>query len=340
MLRRLCLSLIIVCLPSAFSQEFAGLLRDEMALGLRPTAASAGMGGAYVGVAGPDSMNPAALGVMEGFLALFQYEHSEWDDAPEANELRGDVFLPVPYIGGTMRLMGEGYNSSGDDVTKLGLETQYRSRTLGFQYGRSIFNDKFRIGAGGYPYEKAKIDFLVPDGPKAIRADAMSQLGSLDGGVQYDVCEHATIGVRGIYIIDELDGLLYPPATGGPKVDIGDHNYHIHYVAPGIAVRPWENTLLALDYWHGRIKGHAANGGTFESDVHRWNFGAEQRLFDEKLILRAGGWNGGFTAGIGTRLLEEKRLSLDYAFVDEAYDDIANVFGKAQSHYVTVKLRW
>ncbi|MBE7560459.1 hypothetical protein HS125_16565 [bacterium] len=339
MFRLLCSTLFVICLPVALSQEFAGLLRDEMALGLRPTAASAGMGGAYVGVAGPDSMNPAALGAMEGWQALFQYLHTGWDDAPDADNLRADLFVPVPRIGGTLRLMVEGYESDDYELTRLGLETEFQSRTLGFQYGRTILDERLRIGLGGYPYEKAEIDFRVPGGPKALSGDAFSQIGSLDGGVQFDVCKYATLGLRGIYIIDELDGTLYPPATGGPKVDVGDHDYYIHYLAPGVALRPFEGTLVAIDYWNGEIEGHAADDSHFDMDVDRWSFGVEQRLFEDRLILRAGGWNGGFTAGIGTRLLEG-RLSLDYAFVDEAYNDISDVFGDAESHYATVKWSW
>ncbi|HPO08535.1 MAG TPA: hypothetical protein PLZ55_07690, partial [bacterium] len=52
-------------LPSQAQLQLGGLMRDEYALGLTPTIKSAGMGGAYVGVEGTQSMNPAALSIVD-----------------------------------------------------------------------------------------------------------------------------------------------------------------------------------------------------------------------------------------------------------------------------------
>jgi len=321
------------------AQEFAGLLRDEMALALRASAASAGMGNAYVAVPGADSMNPAALGVIEDWQAEVEYVHTRFDDAPHVNDGIAKLYIPVPRIGGCLRLMGEYYDSGHRERTKLGLDADFDSRTLGFQYGRAFLDGKLRVGLGGYPYEKANIDFFTPGGAHAIHGEAFSQVGSLDGGIQYDVHPRVTLGFRAIYIIDRLEGTLYPPATGGLKHDLGHDNFHIHYLVPGIAIRPFDHTLLAVDYWRGKIDGKAASGGDFEQDIDRWSFGVEQRLLDDRLILRTGGWNGGFTAGAGTRLMDG-RLSLDYAYVNESYQDIGNVFGDGQSHFVTLRFKF
>src|SRR5690606_11731071 len=105
---------------SAFSQnQLAGLLRDEFALGLTPPIKSIGMGGAYVGIDAPQSMNPAALSSVDYYEAMLWYGFYDLDHGPNAHRGRFDGLLKVPYLGGGARLMLDGMKSDGAASTLL-----------------------------------------------------------------------------------------------------------------------------------------------------------------------------------------------------------------------------
>jgi len=316
-------------LPSQAQLQLGGLMRDEYALGLTPTIKSAGMGGAYVGVEGTQSMNPAALSIVDYMEAALTYGNYDHDDGPMAHRGRLDATLPVPYIGGAARLMLDRVDSESDDMTLLGAPIEFDASTLGLQYGRNI-TDWWAVGIGGYPYEKANVDMITPGG--TIDADALSQIGSFQAGTLFRPHEQVSIGAQLIYIIDELEADV--PGAGEWNDD-----YYISYVSLGASYRPFEGTLLAVDYWNGEIRGDQAPGVELgdDTDVDRWNIGIQQRMcsyFD----LRVGANNGGFTTGFSIHVLEN--LDIDYAYVNQALRDKEMVFGDTQYHGLSVTYRF
>ncbi len=317
-------------IPGYSQIQIGGLLRDEFALGLTPPIKSAGMGGAYVAVDRTQSYNPAALSVVEQLEAGLTYGIYDLDEGPTTHRGRLDAIAPVPYLGGGARIMLDGFASDGEGETLLpgDLPVEFDSTTLGLQYGRNI-TDWLAVGFGGYPYETAHIDLITPGG--TIEGQAISQVGSIQLGTILRPHEKINVGGQFIYIRDDLE--VDFPAGGGES---GDY-FNIHYFALGVAVMPFEGTLVAVDYWNGEIEGHVDTSTNFDQDIDRWNFGIEQRVH-EKVYLRAGSDNGGLTAGFTVRFNDS--IDLDYAFINEELGDKADVFGETQFHGVALIYRF
>lgn len=322
--------LVASIFPASHAQnQLPGLLRDEYALGLTPPLKSAGMGGAYVGVDGPESMNPASLSSVDYYQGMLMYGFYDHDRGPTAHRGRADGVLPVPYLGGAARLMLDGFASDGADPTKLpgNAPVEYDSFTLGLQYGRNI-TDWAAIGVGAYPYEKANVDMITPGG--SVKTEALSQIGSIQFGTLFRPHEKVNIGGQFIYIKDDLEAWL--PGGG----HMGDY-FDIHYFAVGASFTPFDGTLLALDYWNGEIEGNQAPGQPFDTDVDRWNFGGQQRVCDY-FDVRLGSNNGGLTAGFTIHINEQ--LDLDYAYINQALRDKESAFGDTQFHGVSMTYRF
>ena len=169
---------------------------------------------------------------MEVSLTYGNYNH---DDGPMAHRGRLDATLPVPYFGGAARLMIDGFASEDEEEIRNGAPIEFDSFTLGGQYGRNI-TDWWAVGIGGYPYEKAQVDFGVGPvaGPVAdpgpdIKGEALSQLGSIQLGTLFRPCDKVRIGGQIIYIIDDLEASF--PGGGAHSGDYFDiHYFAIEYV--------------------------------------------------------------------------------------------------------------
>ena len=313
----------LLLLPAAVlaQTELGAIMRDEYALGLTPTVRSAGMGGAYLGLEGIQSMNPAALAhVGRNVSATYgMYSH---DMGPDAHRGRIDVTMDVPKIGGGARLMVDHFTSDGGDPTLIG-GMEYDSTTLGLQYGRDV-TEGWAIGFGAYPYEEANVDLATPGG--TLSGEAMSQIGSIQLGVLGRLCDMVNVGVQYIHIIDELTVEMPDGATM-------EDDFEIDYVAAGIAVTPFDGTLVVVDYWYGDVDGMSAPGVEFDADIDRWNIGLQQRVMDA-LDLRVGSNNSGMTAGFTWRMGE--KMTVDYAYVSEALNDKEEIFGETEQHTVAV----
>ncbi len=317
--------------------HITGIMRDEYALGLTPTLKSMGMGGAYVGVDGVRSMNPAALGNVEGIQGTFGYGFYNHDNGPDGHRGRIDAIfpdpittlVPIPFLqSGAWRVMIDGVISDGEAASLLTnpagnpMDIEFDSITLGQQSGYTI-TDWLSVGMGAYPYEKAHVDL----GP--FRGEALSQIGSVQLGTLIRPCEWINVGAQYIYIKDDLE-------VNGPGGHMGDY-FDINYFAVGISLMPAEGTLIAVDYWNGEMEGDINNAIPFDQDVDRWNLGVEQRISDY-LDLRIGSNNGGFSAGFTYRITEN--IDLDYAYVNQALRDKENVFGETQYHGIAVTARF
>lgn len=143
------------------------------------------------------------------------------------------------------------------------------------QLGIAIL-DNLAIAIGAYPYEQGKVQLYDPTG-KLVDAEAKSQLGSIQAGLQWKVLEEVTLGVEGIYIIDELEASYGSIAYGVPSQA---DDFHIKYLAFGASWQILENTLLAADWRWGEIKGQSSAitpGTEFVQDVDRRHFGVEHK---------------------------------------------------------------
>jgi len=342
----------------------AGIMRDEFALGLTPTIKSLGMGGAYVGVRGPRSMNPAALGGyerIEGSLTYGLYDHK---DGPLGHRGRLDVVLPNPLPNliplkmletAVARFMVDGVVSDGNDPVRLpgNPVIDYDSVTLGMQSGM-VVTDWLNIGFGAYPFESANVT-LTGVGEKT-EADAMTQFFSQQIGVLITPHEKFSIGAQFIYIKDDMNNDYYkengggegggadsitesihPMADGGTWTHAGAY-YHIHYFAIGASFQPFDGTLLALDYWYGDGGGLSGFGMPyFDVDVSRWNFGVEQKLCDY-FYARVGSNNEGVTAGFTVRVNDD--FDIDYAYAYGFLADKDAVFGRTDFHGISATYRF
>ncbi len=316
--------------------QSAGILRDEYTLGLTPPIKSIGMGGAYVGVDDTMSMNPAALAGVDFREAMVMYGLYDHDMGPTAHRGRGSLITPVPYLGGAARLMLDGLITDGKGETLLSnpangdpYDIEFDAFTLGLQYGRNI-TDWAAVGFGAYPYEKANVDLYSTAAD--VRADALSQIGSIQLGSLFRPHERINLGAQFIYIKDDLEASI--PGL----MDMGDY-YHIHYYAIGASFMPFDGTLLAVDYWNGEIEGAQSliPQDIFDVDVDRWNIGVQQRVC-EYADLRLGYNNGGITTGFSVHITEN--LDFDYAYANEALGDKENVFKETDFHGVSLTYRF
>ena len=324
-----CMALMLLGALSASAQiQLGGLMRDELALGLTPTIKSAGMGGAYVGVDGPQSMNPASLSSMEGMQASLYGGFYDLGKGPSAYRGRADLILPAPIIGGYSRLMVDGLASDGKGNTNLGT-MEFDSVTLGSQYGRNI-TDWWAVGFGGYPYESAEVDLYTPDGK--TKGEAFSKLGSIQLGTLFRPCEYFNIGAQFIYIKDNLEATI-PNGT-----EMG-WNYYIHYFAVGASVKPMEGTLLALDYWNGEIRGRNNYDTPIGriANISRFNFGIQQKVCNY-CDLRLGSSNNGLTTGFTLHI--NNKMDVDYAYINKALYDKQFAFGNSNFHGLSVTYRF
>ncbi len=351
-MKRILIGLVVVSLVGMIAGEgmaqvqTAGIMRDEYALGLTPTLKSLGMGGAYVGVPGPRSMNPAALGGYDRIEGTLYYGILDHDAGPLAHRGRLDVVIPNPFRellplhffqSAVSRIMIDGVISdSGDEavLTPGNPNIDFDLLTLGMQTGFEI-TPWLKAGGGAYPYEKANVD-LDYGGGSRVEGEALSQIGSTQLGVMITPHERFNIGGQFIYIKDDLEAkTINIPGLG--TANDGDY-YHIHYFAIGASFIPIDGTLLALDYWNGEIEGDQGFGnGLFDVDVDRWNFGVEQRVCDY-FFVRLGYNNGGITTGF-TAVVNDN-VDIDFAYANEYMEDKSNIFGQTDYYGISVTARF
>ncbi|MEW6236888.1 MAG: hypothetical protein AB1656_16010 [Candidatus Omnitrophota bacterium] len=337
----------------------AGVMRDEFALGLTPSIKSLGMGGAYLGLRGPRSMNPAALGGyerIEGTLTYGLYDHQ---DGPLGHRGRLDVVLPNPFPNliplemletAVARFMVDGVISDGNEPTRLGSTIDYDSTTLGMQSGIKVM-DWLNIGFGAYPFESADVILEGPD--YILDGEGFSQFFSQQIGFLVTPHERFSIGGEFVYIKDRMEAkfthraptpVVNPESIAamvpapGDVTESGRAYYHIRYFAIGAAFEPIDGTLLALDYWYGEINGLNRWGFPYtDIDVSRWNFGAEQKLCDY-FYVRAGSNNEGVTAGFTVRVNDD--FDIDYAYAYGFLADKDAIFGRTDFHGISATYRF
>ncbi len=335
-----------VAMDSVAQIQIGGIMRDEYSLGLTPSIKSAGMGGAYVAVDKNFSMNPAALGGIQGIEGTMSYGFYDHDAGPSGHRGKMDVafknplasvvteWFPVLEFLNTngIRLMLDGVGSDGAGTSKLRdaagnpMDIDFDSMTFGMHSGVDIC-DWLSIGSGMYPYEKSNVELTGPGGK--LDGEGLSQFGSMQYGAIVRPCDFIHFGAEFIYIKDDLE-------VNTPAGHMGDY-FYINYFALGAAIMPFDGTIIAVDYWNGEIEGSIDNTTRFDQDVDRWNVGVQQKVCDY-CDLRVGSNNGGLTAGATFHINEN--MELDYAYVNQALRDKENIFGDTQYHGISFTARF
>ena len=307
-------------------RTIGGPLRGSMVLGNLFSTKAIGMGGASHGTEGPRSINPASTGWTEEYDVELAYQDVGFRSGPDASYYYGEVTIPVPVLGGGLKLMGTSLSSSNTDDSKMGPDTHLWGREFGFSYGRYL-TDRISIGASGFPSDPSEIRVGGTVGR------AQSQVGSIRAGTLVRVLDKDSecmgitpgklnFGATYTHIIDEWKTRGFPD----------DDTAYINVGGLGVSYEPCEYATLVFDYQFGHI-----GGVDIPDNVDLINLGGEVRPI-EWLQLRAGSMDSRFTAGLG--LSCPKGWQLDYAYVDGGYEDVQDAFGRATIHSIAVSKRF
>jgi len=319
------------------ARTIGGPLRGSMVLGNMYSTRVLGMGGATHAIEGPRSMNPASLGWTEEFDVEVSYQSARYNQGPHASYYYTEVTVPVPVLGGGLKLMGTSLSSDTDD-SKMGTDTHVWGREFGFAYGRYL-TDRISIGAAGFPSDPSELRTTVttPGGPLTLTGRAQSRVGSIRAGTLIRVLDgedecmginpgKLSVGTTYTHIIDEWKTRGLPPGMDD------DDTAYVNVGGVGLAYEPCQYATLAFDYQFGHIGGVAVR-----DNVDLINFGGEVRPI-EWLQLRAGCMDSRFSAGIGVTLPMD--FQIDYAYVDGGFEDTSSAFGRALVHALAVSKRF
>jgi len=320
--------------PEAF-KTLGGPLRGSMVLGNLFSTKAMGMGGASHGTEGPRSINPASTGWTEEYDVELTYQNVGFRNGPDASYYYGEVTIPVPVLGGGLKLMGVSLSSSNTDDSKMGPDTHLWGREFGFSYGRYL-NDRISIGAAGFPSDPSEIRVGgTPYG--TLTGRAQSQVGSIRAGTLVRVLDEDSecmgitpgklnFGATYTHIIDEWK------TRGLPAGADDDDTAYINVGGVGVSYEPCEYATLVFDYQFGHI-----SGVDIRDNVDLINLGGELRPI-EWIQLRAGSMDSRFTAGLG--LSCPKGWQVDYAYVDGGYEDVQDAFGTATVHSIAMSKKF
>jgi len=324
--------LALVLCNSAVAQDprtIGGPLRGSMVLGNLFSTKASGMGGASHGIEGPRSINPASLGWVEQFDVELAFQSARFNEGPHALYYYGEVTVPVPVLGGGLKLMGTSLSSDSED-SLMGTDTHQWGREFGFAYGRYL-TDRISIGAAGFPSDPSELRV------SGLVGRAQSQVGSIRAGTLVRVFEEDSevmginpgklnVGATFTHIIDDWE------TRGLPATMDDDDTAYINVGGVGVAYDPFDFATLAFDYQFGHI-----SGVDIRKNVDLINFGAEVRPV-EWLQLRAGSMDSRFSGGIGISL--PMGFQVDYAYVDGGFEDTRSAFGRALVHALAVSVEF
>jgi len=334
--------------PPDFYRITGGPLRGSMALGNMFSTKTLGMGGASHAIEGPRSINPAALGWTEEYDVELMYQSVRFNEGPHAWYYYGEVTIPMPVLGGGLKLMGLSLSSDEDEnALSTHNETHLWGREFGFAYGRYL-TDRISIGASGFPSDPSEIRMEdavyntgTPGTPvigqSTVSGRAQSQVGSIRAGTLVRVLDEDSecmgitpgklnFGATYTHIIDEWK------TRGLPAGADDDDTAYINVGGVGVSYEPCEYAALVFDYQFGHI-----GGVDIRDNVDLINLGGEVRPI-EWMQLRVGSMDSKFTAGVG--LTCPLGWQVDYAYVDGGYEDTRDAFGRGLVHSLAVSKKF
>jgi hypothetical protein len=297
------------------------------------SARAGGLGTSTTALEGVDSQNPAALGFFKGIDLSLSYGRGRFDDGPDPDIYNGHVVLPVPVIGGSLKIIAFKLDTRNEDVSLMGgLETEVSGNEFGVHYGREIplpdkMPGRLAIGVGGYPYDPSKIELSIPDGPRVAKGRGQSQVGSVRAGAIYQVTLEnigkVSLGGEFTHIKDELKA-WYTGMPGRLK-----DNYYVNIWTLGFAYHlPNEKTIVLGQYTFGR-----AQGDDVRANYSIYSLGLEHEVLD-RFALRVGMHDTEFTCGAGVKLPHDFRV--DYAYMANYGQQVRDAFGTGPLHIITV----
>jgi len=327
----LVLALGLVCVSThAQDAQLAGPTRgNAIHLAYTPTVRSMGMGGASIGLEGPDSFNPASLGWLEAGKIEITYGDHDFRKGPHVSYYRADVSYPVLGGGAQLKLYYMDSNKRLSEMPdpSMPLEAKVWAYEAGVSYGRRL-NDRLAIGFGAFPLEESNLRLSGVG-----RGRGESLVGSARLGVLVKVTDEINLATMFDHIKDRLKDSY---DSGASLHD----NYYANIWTVGGAIKLTEKMRWVGDYRWGRV-----NGGSVRLNPRSPNFGLEYQLTDD-IAVRVGETRGHITAGAGVKLGPLgpdllKNCELNYAYVDGTGEDmIRHAFGTATSHALSLSMKF
>ncbi|HUT36884.1 MAG TPA: hypothetical protein VNE39_25605 [Planctomycetota bacterium] len=326
-----------IALGGAPDASLAGPTRGglDLALPYMQTGRGAGMGGAGVALDG-SSQNPAALGFMKGFSIGGGFGAASFDNGPDVAMYNSQVIFPMPFLGGTSKIMGYHLKTTDRDVSRMmGMEAEVWATQYGMAYGRQIplrgiLPGKLAIGFAGYPNDPSEIWLRDPaTGATFAHGRGISKVGSIRLGFLYKPTDLINLGGEFTHIKDRLYA-TYPGLPGAPSFK---SNYHVNLYTVGAAARLGHRGLLGRTTVAIQYLGGHANGQGVDQAYVVWAGGVEHRIPITETIgiaLRGGYYARSPTYGVGITL--PYRLTFDYAYIPNYGDNLAKAFGHGALH--------
>ncbi|MBM4040501.1 MAG: hypothetical protein FJ290_18495 [Planctomycetes bacterium] len=330
-------------LAGAPDASLAGPTRGglDLALPYMQLGRGAGMGGAGVALDGGDTQNPAALGFMKGVVSVSGgYGGASFKHGPDVSMSNGQIIFPMPFLGGTSKIMGYHMKTTDSDVSRMmGLDTEVWATQYGMAYGRQIplrglIPGKLAIGFAGYPNDPSEIWLREPGtGRKIAHGRGISKVGSIRLGFLYKPTDLINIGGEFTHIKDYLYATY--PGLGIPGRF--KSNYYVNLWTIGAAVRLGHRGLLGRTTIAAQYLGGNADGQGVDQDYNVMGAGIEHRIPITETInimLRGGYYAHSPTYGVGITL--PYRLTVDYAYMPRYGDNLYRAFGHGALHSVGV----
>lgn len=302
------------------------------------TARAAALGTSTVALPGVDSHNPAALAFCDAIDVSLDYGRANFQHGPDLDIYRGHAVVPVPVVGGYMKLMGFSLGTRHTEMSRMGADTHVWGREFGFAYGRELplpeaVPGRLGLGVGGFPSDPSELRLSAPGGGRLAHGRAQSKVGSIRFGTLYQLTDlpfghELCLGAQFSHIKDELWARYPGFGIGGRFKD----NYYVNLYTLGAAFRPTEKSLVLIQHLSGRAQGQGvrANYDTF-------SLGAEYEVLDA-VALRAGCLEGELTCGLGVKLPYGFRV--DYSFLPHYGHEVRRAFGHGPMHVIGVSKRF
>ena len=312
----------------------------DLALPYMQTGRGAAMGGATVALDGSDTQNPAALGFMKGVVSFSAgYGSTSYDDGPDVAMYNSQIVFPMPFLGGTSKIMGYHMKTTDRDASRMmgGMEAEVWATQYGIAYGRQIplrglIPGKLAIGFAGYPNDPSQVWLRDGTGATVAHGRGMSKIGSMRLGFLYKPTDLINIGGDFSHIKDHL----YATYAAFPGIRY-ESNYHVNIYTIGAAARLGHRGLLGRTTITAQYLGGHANGQGVDQAYVVMGGGIEHRIPITEVInimLRSGYYAHSPTYGFGLTL--PYRLTLDYAYVPNYGNNLAKAFGHGALHSVCV----
>lgn len=332
----LCVSLSVVIPLAAGAQPpapFPGPHNPEMYAGTHPFALATattsrlfGMGGFVTCIPDAGFGNPAFAGTLSDTTAVLRRSTTSFSSGLQLTGEQISVATPIRANKSGVQITG--FRLSTDDgLPSLppGNTVTLSEYALALHYGQR-FGDHLVVGVGLSPVFHNQTANDYPTGANFFRLRSSSDRGFRLGGL-YQLGPSSWLGaVYDRYDEDVTASGLY--WTGWPP----SYSYTSEEMVLGYSRKLNDTVLAAVEWQQLTTEGN----GTRQGDSG-FRFGIEATL-DNNLTFRAGSNDGSLSLGLG---LQSRRLSLNYAFVDNWNQDMVEAsLGSSETHQLEAAYRF